>query len=140
MIEPGTSDYTSERVKHLEMIQAIIARMNRNSFTLKAFAGTITAAVLAFAGSANNPASWLPLAGLAPVVTFWLLDAKYLWQERCFVKLYGAAANGEVKPFDMNFLAYKKDVASVGGVAMSWSVFWYYAALAIVLNVLWIVL
>ena len=43
-----------EKLKHLEFIQNVITRMNRNSFQLKGWAITIVSAILALAASTKN--------------------------------------------------------------------------------------
>lgn len=130
-------ELSENQVRHLEMIQGIITRMNSNAFALKALAGVITASVIAYAGAAQSAVSWLVLAGIVPVAVFWLMDAQYLRQERLFRKLYAGVRRGEVAdPFHMDFLRYNKEVHTVGRIAISWSVLWFYLALVIVLGVL----
>lgn len=73
-------------VKHLEFIQNIITRMANNSFLLKGWTVTIVAALFALA--AQNSNSKFVVLAFFPVVTFWILDAYYLWQERLFRALY----------------------------------------------------
>jgi hypothetical protein len=122
---------------HLQMIQAVIARMNSNSFALKALAGTITAASLAFSSSGANALEWFPLLILGPVWIFWLLDSHYLHQERCFVELYNSAAAGGVGAFSMDFGAFRSEVPTLWRTAWSWSLRAYYFALTAVLIITW---
>ena len=75
-----------ELVKHLEFIQAIIARQASNAFLLKTWSVTLVAALFALAAKDVN-ASFAYLA-LVPVLMFWGLDAYYLWQEKRFRDLY----------------------------------------------------
>lgn len=71
-----------ENVKHLEMIQAVIARLGGNSFLIKAWA--VTAAAAAY-GIAVNRIDWrVGLIGILIVLGFWVLDSYYLRQERLF--------------------------------------------------------
>ncbi len=48
-------------IAHMSMIQGIVTRLETNSFTLKALAMTIAAAILAFVGSVDNP-NWVYLS------------------------------------------------------------------------------
>ena len=73
------------RVDHLKMIQVVIERMSRNSFALRAIAGTITAALVAAAANTESP--WPLLGGLA-IIWLMLLDAYFLHTEREFRDLY----------------------------------------------------
>ena len=129
-------ELTQSQVRHLEMIQNVITRMAGNSFALKALAGTIAAAVIAYAGSTENSSPWVAVAGILPSVVFWVLDAQYLRRERLFRKLYDGVRQSEVnEPFDMNIAPYDTRVEAVWRIAMSWSVRWYYLVLILVLSV-----
>ena len=78
------------KLKHLEFIQAAIARMATNSFLFKGWAITIAAGLSAF-GAANTKAALLAIA-LISTVMFWGLDGYYLWLERGFVDLHNQVA------------------------------------------------
>jgi hypothetical protein len=78
------------KLKHLEFIQAAIARMATNSFLFKGWAITIAAGLSAFAAVETRRA----LLAMAVVSTtlFWGLDGYYLWLERGFVHLHNDVA------------------------------------------------
>ncbi|MFE4451893.1 hypothetical protein [Streptomyces sp. NPDC056796] len=77
---------SADRIKHLEFIQAIVTRLGNNSFLLKGWAITLTAAVLALS---SGQLSWqIALSGIVPLLGFWFLDAYFLRQERLFRALY----------------------------------------------------
>src|ERR1700692_1358985 len=80
----------NQKLKHLEFIQAVIARMATNSFLFKGWAITIAAALSAFAAVDQKK----PLLAIALISTvmFWGLDGYYLWLERCFRILYSKVA------------------------------------------------
>lgn len=85
-----------DKIKHLELIQNNITRMNQNSFLLKGWMITIVAAMLAlFAESNNNTYMWI---AIGPTIIFWLLDAYYLQQERKIRGVYNDVA--EISPED----------------------------------------
>lgn len=76
----------TENVKHLEMIQAIVARLAGNSFLIKAW--TISVSAAAF-GIAINRFDWrLCAVGTFVVLAFWMLDCYFLRQERLYRLLY----------------------------------------------------
>lgn len=77
---------TDAKIKHLEMIQSIITRMNSNSFVIKGWVITIVSAVLALLATTNNK-SFVFITGL-PILVFWVLDSMYLQTERKFRTLY----------------------------------------------------
>lgn len=71
-----------DRVKHLEMIQAIVTRMASNSFFVKGWTVTVVAALVAV--SAKESEVRFAAVALLPAVSFWGLDAFYLRYERLF--------------------------------------------------------
>ena len=80
-----------QEIKHLEFIQAIINRMNSNSFSIKGWAITIVSALLAL--YANNSNVAYIFVAIVPSILFWLLDSYYLQQERKFRGLYNDIVN-----------------------------------------------
>lgn len=75
-----------KKVKHLEMIEAVIERMAKNSFQLKGWAMTLVALVGALGAQGSNIK--FMLLAFIPVLGFWVLDAFYLQQERRYRQLY----------------------------------------------------
>jgi hypothetical protein len=74
------------KLAHLNMIQAVIARMGSNSFLLKGWSVTLVAALFALAAKDSRPA--LVLIAYLPALVFWALDGYFLWQETLFRHLY----------------------------------------------------
>ena len=98
------------KLKHLELLQAVINRMAGNSFLLKGWSVTLTSALFALAAKDSNP--FFVYLAYFPCVTFWALDGYFLRQERMYRKLYNAVTN---KPpsdvdFSMNATIYENDV------------------------------
>jgi hypothetical protein len=97
-------DYGSfepERVKHLEMLQAVIARLGNDSFLVKGWSVTVAGAFLGFAVSGHQ---WkLALASIVPTLAFWGLDTYYLRSERLFRLLFDQVRRGTdaIEPFFM---------------------------------------
>lgn len=111
--------FSPEEMKHLEFIQAVITRMNSNSFQMKGWMVAIVSALLAvFTSTQNNQ---FVLVAILPTVIFWFLDTYYLWQERKFRGLYndvaGISKNQEIKLFAMRPDLY------TGGQYSFWDVF-----------------
>jgi hypothetical protein len=103
---------TEERLKHLEFVQALVARMAGNSFFLKGWSVTLSAALFALAAKDSNPA----FAGVAlfPALSFWGLDAYYLRQERLCRRLYDelrlATDLVEIEPFALSVAKHHQHV------------------------------
>ena len=81
---PMTDD--EKRVKHLEMIQAVVTRMAQNSFAMKGWAVGIVAALLAFGAKDQNLR--FAILAILPCLVFWGLDGYYLALERRYRDLY----------------------------------------------------
>ena len=79
-------------IKHLEFIQAIVARQANNSFLLKGWSITVAVALFAFAAKDTDPR--FAVLALFPAMAFWALDAYYLRQERLFRELYEHVRHG----------------------------------------------
>jgi len=126
-----------EKIKHLEMIQGVITRMASNSFALKALSVTLSAGVLAFAGSTNRPSSILTFAALLPLFVFWGLDAQYLRLERLFRKLFDDVRKSATSmEFSMNVSKYGAQVDTLPKIMFTWSQAGFYVPIALVLVVL----
>ena len=80
------------RVKHLEFIQASIARMGQNSFQMKNWTIVVLAALVVL--YVENKSVVCLFALLIATVVFWFLDGYYLYQEKRFRDLYDAVARG----------------------------------------------
>jgi len=81
-----------KKIKHLEMIEAVIERMAKNSFQLKGWAMTLIALVGAIAAQGSDK-RFILLAFL-PILGFWILDSFYLQQERRYKLAIGKMASG----------------------------------------------
>ena len=97
------------KLKHLEFIQAVIARMATNSFLFKGWAITIAAGLAAFAAVESRTA--LLVLALASTVMFWGLDGYYLWLEHCFIELHKRVATKPPADIDFAMTPDKTDAA-----------------------------
>ena len=88
------------RIKHLEMIEAIIERMGNNSFQLKGWAVTLVTVIGALSQQGSDK-RYFALA-FVPLLAFWLLDAYYLQLERKYKVLYRNVKDGQIDDFEMN--------------------------------------
>ncbi len=120
---PYTAD---DRRKHLDYVQAVIARLAQGSNSAKGF--TLSIAAAAFGFSALNEAWYLSLLGIAVIGSFSILDMHYLYQERLFRCLFRAVADGSVSDYDMDKDRYK-DRATRADTYLSWSVLGFYLPL-----------
>ena len=123
------------RIKHLELIQAVIARLAGNSFTIKNIAVTVTTGVLAAAAALKEPRIiWL---ALIPLIMCWGLDTYYLRRERMFRALFDIERQqaGE-SDFNMRADVYKRSV-SIRSTIRSPSIIWLYLPLIILVLFAW---
>ncbi|WP_318218481.1 hypothetical protein [Streptomyces sp. SCL15-6] len=97
----------NERLKHLEFIQATIARLGNNSFLVRGWTVTATAALIAVSVQVSE---WrIATVALLIGVAFWILDASYLRRERMFRALYDDTAlhnPSRIPLFSMNIAPY----------------------------------
>jgi len=99
---------THEEIKHLEFIQAIITRMNTNSFQLKGWSIAIVSALFAVYASSKN--ELFILISIVPTVVFWLLDTYYLMQERKFRGLYRDVSGVSNSPKKLKLFEMRPDL------------------------------
>lgn len=99
---------THEEIKHLEFIQAIITRMNTNSFQLKGWSIAIVSALFAVYASSKN--ELFILISIVPTVVFWLLDTYYLMQERKFRGLYKDVSGVSNNPKTLKLFEMRPDL------------------------------
>ena len=104
---------TPEQIKHLELLQANIARMHDAARSMKQFAVVGFALGGSMARYLKEPTVILFTAAL--VIAFWLLDARYLQFERSFRMLYdqtrceaaGERASFELTPPKVRFMGFR---------------------------------
>ena len=128
-----------KKLKHLEMLQAIISRMARNSFLLKGWNVVLVSAIFALA-STESKASLVFLAYL-PAAVFWLLDGYFLHQERLFRKLYDKVRvmDEDDIDFSMNTAPVKDGVASWLRVTFSRTLLLFHGAILLTITAVWLV-
>lgn len=90
----------NNKIKHLEMIEAVIERMAKNCFQLKGWAMTLVVAIGALSSQGSDK-KFIILAFI-PILGFWILDAFYLQQERKYKLLYKNVASKEEMNIDFN--------------------------------------
>lgn len=99
----ANGDGLEAKLKHLEFIQATIARMSNSSFLFKGWAITIAAGLSAFAATSSQGILRVALiAALVSSVLFWGLDGYYLWIEHRYVALYQKVADMEPSEIDFS--------------------------------------
>jgi hypothetical protein len=98
----SADDLPEQRVKHLELIQAVITRLGNDSFLVKGWAVTVSGVFLGF--SVTSKHAGLALVSILPATFFWGLDTYYLRAERLFRALYERArvAGPGYVPFGMD--------------------------------------
>lgn len=94
--------------KHLEHIQAVIARQAGSQFLIKGWSLTVAAALYAFAATNHRPA--VATVGAVVSLLFGALDVYYLRQERLFRKLWC----GVLERDQALLKAYSMDTATFG--------------------------
>lgn len=134
------SEYSEDARQHLAFIQAVIARMNSNSFSMKGWMVTVVAALAALYaadGRASCPEIYLYIA-LVPIILFWFLDTYYLMMERKYRQLYDDALAGKVELYSMKVSEYKISYLAILFSKSEWPVYLPVLVLIVVALVLFI--
>lgn len=121
-----------QKMKHLEMVQAIITRMSNSSFLIKGWAITLISALMALLDKDDNM-KYLLISFLV-IIMFWFLDTFFLRQERLFRKLYDKVrnTNPENIDFSMNTSEFQNEIiVSRRSVFFSGTLLIFYGALII---------
>ncbi len=105
-------DIQEQKIKHLEMVQAIINRMAHCSFLLKSWSITLTTAVVLINVATGNPYH-IYIYLILPILLFWTLDGFFVNQERLFRHLYDSIRKGEETDFSMETDCNKSNWLSV---------------------------
>jgi len=91
---------SDKKFKHMEFVQAVIARMNANSFLLKGWAITLIVALVALAVQYSN--ILYPITACMVVIVFWVLDGFYISRERRYSDLYNEVRKMEDDQIDFD--------------------------------------
>lgn len=118
------------RVKELEVLQAVIARLANYGATLKNYCITLSTAVCGFAITSQHPSA--SLLALLPVSVCALLDAQYLRNERRFRELFHVLRQQDwsTQP-TFNIQLSQAPNESYLRALLSWSVVYFYGSLAV---------
>jgi hypothetical protein len=92
------------KLKHLEFIQQVIARMASNSFLLKGWTVTLVVGLFAFANVKEMDSKYILLAFI-PAIFFWVLDGYFLQQERKYRDLYNEVTSKPESAIDFSMTA-----------------------------------
>lgn len=98
---------TEKVVKHLEMTQAVINRLGRNSVLLKSWSMTILVAAMVLITRENLQNQYFVLMLFLPIVGFWILDGYFLSQERLFRQIYDDIRQQSETDFKMDLGKHK---------------------------------
>lgn len=125
------TELSDNRITHLGMIQNVITRMADESARIKQFALAALAA-LASTSAATHSAALAYVAAVMAIV-FWLLDARYLAQERWYRRLYDKVREGKgPTDFAMTPDADIRGQVTLATTAFGWSVAPLYGSLLII--------
>lgn len=127
------------KLKHLEMLQAVISRMAKCSFYLKGWNVVLVSAIFALASGESK--SQLVYLAYLPAFVFWLLDGFFLRQERLFRALYDKVrvmAEDDID-FSMNTAGVNSLVASWLAVTWSITLRLFHGAVLLTITAVWLV-
>lgn len=97
------------KLKHLEFVQSVVARMSNASFLFKGWAISLAGALFGFAVARDDSA--LALIAAISTLLFWGLDGYYLWLERGFIELHTKIAKLSNDDIDFDMRIDKANAA-----------------------------
>lgn len=121
------------KIRHLEMVQAIIARLAQNSFLIKGWSVFTGSALFGLAVKAED--FWIALLGVLSACVFWSLDSYYLHRERIYRNFYERvrANDPRIELFSLNYRnLHSGEKPNILTVAFSFTVAGLHALLVIV--------
>lgn len=122
------------KLKHLELVQAVISRMANNSFMLKGWAVTLISGIFVLSGKDTDKLYFL--VAYIPIIIFWGLDAYYLLQERLYRSLYDKVRQVDEDNIDFSLKAtmqeFNNEKNCYSSCVFSKTELWFYFPLAIV--------
>ena len=98
---------TEKVVEHLEMIQAVIDRLGRNSFWIKSWSIILIVAAMVLIARQDIQTPYFVLVLILPTLGFWILDGYFLRQERLFRQVYDEIRVQPDTDFEMNPTKHK---------------------------------
>lgn len=121
-----------KKIKHLEFIQNIIARLSNISFLLKGWGITLLAALFALsAKDSNSRFYWISVFVL---LIFWVLDSYFISVERKYRALYDQVRKKDEHEIDFNLktssVAAKK--ASLFACIISKPLLFFYGSILLI--------
>lgn len=130
----------SARIKHLEMIQAVITRLANISVLMKGWGVTLVSALMAL-GAAKDGDPRLILVAMVPLISFAVLDAYYLWLERRY-RAHFEVVRKNADRYDFDMRLPDVEVERVSGILIERPAVWIFwlgllACDVLALAVLW---
>ena len=137
---------SNEKIKHLELVEAIIERMARNSFQLKGWTITLISLISVFA-TTNISNGWRVVVFgilLIPTISFWCLDAFYLSLERKYRIFYTKILENKIPLLclDLKKMEYSQDESEeikISSCVKAECNIWFYSSLVAVIIILIII-
>ena len=120
-----------QKVKHLEFVQRIINRMTNDSIMTKGWCITLVSALFVLADNETN--TKFAMIEYIPVITFWILDSYFLYQERLFRSLYDEIRLKEETDFSMDTRKYEGGRNTWMATIFSQTICIFYISLAIII-------
>jgi hypothetical protein len=125
-LEPADS---SGVIAHLNMLQAVIARLAGNSAQCKTWCVAIVSALFGLAGATKS--GRIAAAAIIPIIAFGFVDAAYLANEKAYRDLYNRIVakirGGNYGLADFGVLSAPADVGHYIWALSSWSVWPVYS-------------
>jgi len=122
------TEYREMLLNEIDVLQGIIKRMANNSFNIKKWTVILVGVIMMLK---QNTVS--PMYGIIPLISFWVMDSKYLQLERMFVQLQNDKVKERTKNSSVGMYEFNPNNGSKKddffAVMFSWSQSWLYVTL-----------
>ena len=132
---------TEKVVRHLEIIQAVINRLESNGFLVKGWSMTLIVAAMVLIARLNMDNPCFILVFILPSIVFWILDAYFLRHGRLFRHIYDEIRLRANTDFEMKPLKYKNepDCRWISVISSATLIMFYITEIVLIVSVFFII-
>ena len=134
MSETDENEMSQDRIEHLKLVELVHTRLVGSSSQMKTWAVSLVTAAFIFLGLSEDPHWIIPAGGGIAVIAFCIMDIRYLYLQRGFIRLFRATADRKTeRPFEMNYKRHMGMDKKTLSLFFTWSIAPFYSILLLVM-------
>ena len=134
MSDTDENRMSQDRIEHLKLVELVHTRLVGNSSQMKTWTVSIVTAAFIFLGLSDDLHWIIPAGGGIAVIAFCIMDIRYLYLQKGFIRLFRATADGETeRPFEMNYKRHMSIDKKALFLFFTWSIAPFYVILLLVM-------